>query len=58
MYSIEMEDLSTLLGSHLINEMGPLPSSFLISHTLLKSGVEAWNKYRKCANHLASEGFF
>lgn len=25
--------------------MGLLPSSFLISYTLLKSGTEAWNKY-------------
>lgn len=46
-----------MLGSHLINERGLVPSSFLISHILSKSGLEAWNKHGMCANHLASEGF-
>lgn len=44
-YQAEIEGLSTSLGFYFIDEMALLPSSFLISYTLLKSGTEAWNKY-------------
>lgn len=50
-----MEGLSTLLGFHVINEMGLLLSSFLISYTLLKLSIDVWNKYGKCTNYLARE---
>lgn len=44
-YQAEIEGLSTSLGFCFIDEMALLPSSFLVSYTLLKSGTEAWNKY-------------
>lgn len=50
-----MEGLSTLLGFHVINEMGLLLSSFLISYTLLKLSIDVQNKYGKRTNHLARE---
>lgn len=37
---LKWRSLSTLLGFHRINEVGPLPSSFLVSYTFLESGTE------------------